>query len=178
MIVHLRGTIRQCLNKIHVYLWACCALRERCDPQPPKFEIKTIKNIIFTSSTSVHLWGTYRQCLSEQTSGLPLSLLRTACEVWVPLCSRSVLDLCRTSTAWGRSRHRCLCRRPTPEVIWIKKIKVHAGNKLIIIARKLYMHHCKRVEDIQGGPERMQHLRSIISRKGGTEWKSFVHYCV
>ena len=31
---------------------------------------------------------------------------------------------------------------------------------------------------IQGGPERMQHLRSIISRKRGTEWKSCVHYCV
>ena len=31
---------------------------------------------------------------------------------------------------------------------------------------------------IQGGPERMQHLRSIISRKRGTEWKSCAHYCV
>ena len=31
---------------------------------------------------------------------------------------------------------------------------------------------------IQGGPERMQHLRSIISRKQGTELKSWVHYCV
>ena len=31
---------------------------------------------------------------------------------------------------------------------------------------------------IQGGPERMQHLRSIISRKRGTELKSCVHYCV
>ena len=31
---------------------------------------------------------------------------------------------------------------------------------------------------IQGGPERMQHLRSITSRKRGTEWKSCVHYCV
>ena len=31
---------------------------------------------------------------------------------------------------------------------------------------------------IQGGPERMQHCRSIISRKRGTEWNSCVHYCV
>ena len=31
---------------------------------------------------------------------------------------------------------------------------------------------------IQGGPERTQHLRSIISRKRGTEWKSCVHYCI
>ena len=31
---------------------------------------------------------------------------------------------------------------------------------------------------IQGDPERIQHLRSIISRKQGTEWKSCVHYCV
>ena len=36
-----------------------------------------------------------------------------------------------------------------------------------------------RKSTIQGGPERMQHLRSIkISRKLGTEWKSCVHYCV
>ena len=31
---------------------------------------------------------------------------------------------------------------------------------------------------IQGGPERMQYLRSIISGKRGTEWNSCVHYCV
>ena len=32
--------------------------------------------------------------------------------------------------------------------------------------------------DVQGGPNRMQHLRSIISKNLGTEWKICVHYCV
>ena len=31
---------------------------------------------------------------------------------------------------------------------------------------------------MQGGPERMQHLRSIISRQRGRKWKSCVHWCV
>ena len=35
-----------------------------------------------------------------------------------------------------------------------------------------------KVRYIQGGPERMEHFRAIISRKRGTEWKSCVHYCV
>ena len=29
-----------------------------------------------------------------------------------------------------------------------------------------------------GWPRRLQHLRSIISRKRGTEWKNCVHHCV
>ena len=34
-----------------------------------------------------------------------------------------------------------------------------------------FSHHC-----IWGGPKRMQHWRSIISRKWGTEWKICVHH--
>ena len=41
---------------------------------------------------------------------------------------------------------------------------------------------CNRIECnlncIRGGPKRMQHLRSIISRKRGTEWRVCVHYCL
>ena len=36
----------------------------------------------------------------------------------------------------------------------------------------------RMINYIQGGPERMQHLRSIISKKRGTEWKMCVHYCL
>ena len=31
---------------------------------------------------------------------------------------------------------------------------------------------------IRGGPKKMQHLWSIISRKRGTEWKICVHHCL
>ena len=40
------------------------------------------------------------------------------------------------------------------------------------------IHHAGKPTCIQGGPERTQHLRSIVLRKLGTELKSCVHYGV
>ena len=42
----------------------------------------------------------------------------------------------------------------------------------------IHLNKFIKIITIQGGPERMQHIWSIISRKRGTEWKSCVHYCI